>query len=314
MTRLGAAVLAVLLAADSGACAPLGPVAPGAPIAAMASVSVPAVTRKYASCGDAEVRFREAARHNAEKLDTLVWAPFGVEEHGWEAYAPLMAHEIGTTCGFGTPAFAQALATWQLRYNLPGDGEFGPDTFEVLKGVLQERRPFVMARLNGECPEGPTPVQLTTIPTNEETFAREGRQLRPEVLSAWRRMVDAARAEVPAIRNDPTALTLFSGYRDPASDEARCTAEGNCDGARRAACSPHRTGTAVDVNVGWVEGQTADSVTFENRLHQTRSPAYRWMVENAHRFGFVNYVFEPWHWEWVGPSADTVTAAASPPP
>lgn len=313
MTRLGAAVLAVLLSADSGACAPVGLGGPGGPAVGVTSVVTTPLSRKYASCGDAEPRFRQAARRNAETLDTLAWAPFGVEERGWEAYAPLTAHEIGTTCGFGTPAFAQALAAWQQRYDLPGDGEFGPETFVVLKGVLQERRPFVMARLRGECPEGPAPIQLVAIPMQEETFAREGRQLRPEVLAAWRRMAAAARAEVPALRADPAALTLFSGFRDPAADEARCTAEGNCDGARRAACSPHRTGAAIDVNVGWVDGQTADSVTFENRLHQTRTPAYRWLVANAHRFGFVNYVFEPWHWEWVGPPADTVTAAASPP-
>jgi LAS superfamily LD-carboxypeptidase LdcB len=32
----------------------------------------------------------------------------------------------------------------------------------------------------------------------------------------------------------------------------------------------------------------------------TRQPTYRWLVRNAGRFGFVPYVFEPWHWEWVG--------------
>lgn len=307
MTRLGAAVLAILLSADSGACAPVGPSAPAATATAVPSA------RKYVSCGDAEPRFHAAARRNGQTLDTLSWAPFGVEERGWETYAPLLGREIGTTCGFGTPAYAQALAAWQLSHQLPADGEFGPETFEVLKGVLQERRPFVMARVQGVCPEGPTPIQLVAVPTHEETFAREGRQLRPEVLAAWRRMVAAARAEVPAVRADPTALTLFSGFRDPAADEARCAAEGNCDGARRASCSPHRTGAAIDVNVGWAPGQTADSVAFENRLHQTRTPAYRWLVANAHRFGFVNYVFEPWHWEWVGPPGDTLTAAASPP-
>ncbi len=31
-----------------------------------------------------------------------------------------------------------------------------------------------------------------------------------------------------------------------------------------------------------------------------QTPAYRWLLANARRFGFVNYVFEPWHWEWTG--------------
>ena len=32
----------------------------------------------------------------------------------------------------------------------------------------------------------------------------------------------------------------------------------------------------------------------------SRTAVYRWMVANAARFGFVNYPFEPWHWEWTG--------------
>ena len=36
------------------------------------------------------------------------------------------------------------------------------------------------------------------------------------------------------------------------------------------------------------------------RLYMTKTPTYRWLVANAGRFGFVNYPFEPWHWEWTG--------------
>jgi LAS superfamily LD-carboxypeptidase LdcB len=43
-----------------------------------------------------------------------------------------------------------------------------------------------------------------------------------------------------------------------------------------------------------------DNSSDANRLYQTQTPAYRWLVRNARRFGFVNYVFEPWHWEWTG--------------
>jgi LAS superfamily LD-carboxypeptidase LdcB len=32
----------------------------------------------------------------------------------------------------------------------------------------------------------------------------------------------------------------------------------------------------------------------------TRTATYRWLLANAGRFGFVNYPFEPWHWEWTG--------------
>jgi LAS superfamily LD-carboxypeptidase LdcB len=43
-----------------------------------------------------------------------------------------------------------------------------------------------------------------------------------------------------------------------------------------------------------------DSSADENRRWQAATPAYRWLVANAARFGFVNYPFEPWHWEWTG--------------
>lgn len=257
----------------------------------------------YVSCGDAAERYVKAADRNAASLDTLEWSPFGVPEVGWETYAPLTAREIATSCGFGTPVFAASLAAFQARHGLEPDGVFDERTFTVLKGVWQERRVFIRARLQDECPQAPGSETLEPIRPHEETFAREGRALRADVLAAWRRMAGDARRAVPAIARDPQALTIFSGWRDPAQDEARCEEDGGCDGARRAVCSAHRTGTAVDLNVGWAPERTADSTDPANRLHQTRTAAYRWLVDNADRYGFVPYVFEPWHWEWQGDAA-----------
>jgi LAS superfamily LD-carboxypeptidase LdcB len=113
-------------------------------------------------------------------------------------------------------------------------------------------------------------------------------------------MVAAARAERPALAADPDALKLFSGYRSPTDDDARCAREGNCQGVTRAACSAHRTGLAVDLDVGAAPGAMVDSSADANRLAQSQGPAYRWLVRHAAQFGFVNYGFEPWHWEWTG--------------
>ena len=52
-------------------------------------------------------------------------------------------------------------------------------------------------------------------------------------------------------------------------------------------------------------GFDADSSADPNRLHQSRNPAYVWLVWNAKRFGFTNYAFEPWHWEWTGEAPRT---------
>lgn len=264
--------------------------------------------RRYATCGDADHPFAEAAAKNAELIDTMPWAPFGVPENGWEIYAPLIQRELGANCGFGTARFAEALAALQARHGLEADGVFGPDTFNVLKGLWQERRPFVMARVRGECPQAPASYIMTNLPGREDTYGREDRRLRGDALAAYRRMLDAARRD-GVLSRDPKALTIFSGYRQPDADGERCAIEGNCDGRRRAACSPHGTGYAVDLNLGFLPGSRIDSTDPANRLYQTRTEAYRWLVRNAHRFGFVNYVFEPWHWEWAGEASPASVAA-----
>lgn len=240
---------------------------------------------------------------NAISLYSLEWAPFGATEVGWGTYLPLLQKELGTDCEPGTSDFAVALAGFQARYALPATGVFDQATFEVLKGVLQERRPFVMARVRDECPEPPPLRELGYLEAPEEHADRLTRLLRRDVLEAYRRMVAAARYEVPEVRNDPELLQIFSGFRDPEADAARCAAERNCDGLRRAVCSPHRTGTAVDLYVGQLLGMGVDSTRPESRQHMSQGATYRWLVKNAGRFGFVPYIYEPWHWEWVGPQA-----------
>ena len=113
-------------------------------------------------------------------------------------------------------------------------------------------------------------------------------------------MAASARAADRRIAADPRSLAIFSGFRDPAADAARCLTESNCNGVVRATCSPHRTGLALDMYVGQAPGYGPDSSADPNRLFMSRTPAYRWLVANADRFGFAPYPFEPWHWEWTG--------------
>lgn len=242
----------------------------------------------------------EAALANALSLNTLGWTPFNQVETGWETYVPMLQQEIGVRCDPASGAFAAGLAGFQARYSLPATGVFDAATFTVLKGVLQERRPFVMARVRNECPEPPPLNQLGYLSPEEEHADRLTRLLRRDVLDAYRRMAAAARAEVPAIAADPELLQIFSGFRDPEADAARCAQQGNCDGVRRAVCSPHRTGTAVDLYVGRAPGMGVDSTAAESRLQMSRGPTYQWLVMNAGRFGFTPYLYEPWHWEYVG--------------
>jgi D-alanyl-D-alanine carboxypeptidase len=64
--------------------------------------------------------------------------------------------------------------------------------------------------------------------------------------------------------------------------------------------SEHQLGTAVDVIAPGLGG------ALDDRFDGTK--AYSWMVANAYRFGFTlsypkgndYYVYEPWHWRYVG--------------
>ncbi len=225
--------------------------------------------------------------------------PFGRPETGWAIYAPAVQHEIRAHCSPAKAGFAGALGRWQQRKALPPTGVFDAATLMPMKADWQARRPFVVVRTQGLCPAPPPESELRTAASGETLGGKEVR-LRLGALEAYRRLVAAARSEDPAIAADPDTLKLFSGYRSPEADEARCAAENNCQGVVRASCSSHRTGLALDLMVGSAPGFMADSSDDANRLFQSRTPAYRWMVRNAGRFGFVNYVFEPWHWEWTG--------------
>ena len=251
----------------------------------------------YGSENCVEAGFRHAAFENARTLHGLSWNPFGRSERGWETYAALIAGEIGTACSPTSPGFASALSRWQKARGLNDSGQMDAGTFAFMKSVWQQERPFV-TRTSG-CPAPPNEATLASGQPHEG-YSGKFVQLTPETFAAYRRMVRDARAEVPAIRADPRYLTIFSAYRSPSYDAARCARDGNCNGIVRAKCSPHRTGRAMDLYVGQAPGYGPDSTADPNRLVMSKSPAYRWLVANAHRYGFVPYAFEPWHWEWIG--------------
>jgi hypothetical protein len=242
---------------------------------------------------------RTLGRLNSASLYVLHIAPFGREERGWATYAPKIEHEIGTRCAADSAGFADALARWQRRRGLAPSGVMTVATFAVMKDDWQARRPFVELRATGACPAPPRARDLAEAKPSE---GYEGKlvELRKSALAAYRRMVAAARHGEPALAAKPKLLTLFSAYRSPAYDAARCAHDHNCQGVVRAACSAHRTGLAFDIVLDTAPGFPVDSSADANRLAMVNGLAYRWLVANAGAYGFVNYPFEPWHWEWTG--------------
>lgn len=267
--------------------------------------------------------FRDAAVANAASVTTSDWKPFARPadpakpvqaapvqaapipaapvSHGWEIYLPLVQREIATSCGAGEEGFAEALSAWQSSHRMKATGVMDAATFDALRVTWLTRRPFVKAMARG-CPAAPAEDRLVPIPA-AEAYGGKGMKLRPAALEAWERMVEAARREEPAIAADRNALKILSAWRDPVMDGVRCAFSEDC-GLARAPCSAHRTGLAVDLYLGSAPGMDPASTDDANRLWQSRTPAYRWLVRNADRFGFVNYPYEPWHWEWTGEAVD----------
>jgi zinc D-Ala-D-Ala carboxypeptidase len=250
----------------------------------------------YPKCSDG-ARYQTAAASNAASLAIAEIKPFGRDETGWRVYAAQAGASIGTICAPGSNRFAAKLASWQSRHGIAPTGTMDGATLAAMKNAWQNKRPFIAAFTDG-CPEPAAGHDLADAKTREGWLGKQT-QLDADALKALRKMVAAARAEDKRIARDKHMLTIVSAYRSPEYDAAKC-AGGKCNGIAKAKCSAHRTGTAVDLYVGAAPGFSPVSSDDENRLHQTKTPAYRWLVANAARFGFVNYVFEPWHWEWVG--------------
>jgi hypothetical protein len=243
-------------------------------------------------------RYAETALQNAKSLSIARLAPFGRAEKGWETYAPQISVTVGTTCAPHTARFAEAVALWQARHELEASGAVDEATLAALKLRWQQARPFIARFEPGDCPPPVANQRLADIAPSEGWLGKAG-QLDMDALASFRRMVAAARAADPRIAIDPDALTIVSAYRSPAYDAARCNG-GRCNGIAKARCSAHRTGTAVDLFVGAAPGHGPVDSDNANRLYLSRTPAYRWLVANGRHYGFVNYVFEPWHWEFVG--------------
>jgi len=236
---------------------------------------------------------------NVASLGTLAWAPFGRPETGWTVYYPRVAVELGTTCPVASEGFAAKLAGWQAGHHLAPTGVFDPLTFAAMKAKWQAARPF--AHINGKtnCPPPPPDDALVTA-APRESYAGKVIRLRAAALEAYRAMVAAARRD-PAVAPEHRALTIFSGFRNPDADAARCLAEGNCNGIVRATCSAHRTapasrstsGSAKPPATAPIRPPTPPATRWWRRRR-------RWLLVHARQYGFVNYVFEPWQWEWTG--------------
>lgn len=246
--------------------------------------------------GDASLT--RAATLNALSLKQSTWTFFQnvlskPEGPGWEIYVPLIKRSIGSACDPETPGFALALATWQSKHDLKsGQGVLDSRTAVALKKTWQERRAHLKRVEQGNC-IAIAKAEAVRVPQNL-TYANDRRWLDKQTFEAYSRMREAFKEAFASSGEETTELKVVSALRAHEDDVASCTSQ-QCNTVNKAqSCSAHWSGRAIDLDVG---GLAVDS-TYLNRVQQSRRAAYNWLLDNAAKFGFVNYAFEPWHWEW----------------
>lgn len=241
--------------------------------------------------------YSRAAKANAILRHSLEWNFGGKPQTGWELYVPLISHAIETEADAGSPQFARAVSKWQASSGIATSGVIDNETFETFVRFWQSRR-LGRSGLTGT---------LLSAPISEfydATRSPDLLQLDAQAHSAYRKMIAAAAKELGRdlkvtksgeLAPDEKFLRIISAYRSPEYQASLRKKEPNAGRAALAKNSPHSTGYALDIYVGGEPVITKDA----NRAIQVKTPAYKWLVKNAHRFGFYPYFYEPWHWEYV---------------
>lgn len=233
--------------------------------------------------------FAAAADQNAILKNELSWTFGGKQQRGWYLYDLLIGKTLNTASESEESDFAAALAVWQKKRGLTSNGVL--DEKSLMRLVSQWQSDRLKNRTYA------TPDQLVTAPPSDfydPGRAAELRQVERNTYAAYKEMIAAASAD-PTLNLAPKYLKIVSSFRSREYQDRLRQQSPNAGRAALAVNSPHFTGRALDIYVGGDPVDTKDS----NRAVQVNTPAYRWLVRNAERFGFRPYFYEPWHWEYV---------------
>lgn len=240
-----------------------------------------------------------ATKKNANLRCPLRWTFGRRQQTGWYLYVPLIQHTLRTESAPNTMEFASSVYRWQKRNRIFPSGIVNKHTLYSFIKHWQSKR---IKRINNA-----SESQLLTAPIvnfYDPTRDRKLLKVQKVAFAAYKAMVSAAEKEKVlgvsgskgAILQNGKFLKIVSSYRSPAYQASLRKKEPNASRAQIAFRSPHFTGRALDLYVG---GEPVTTKDF-NRAIQIRTPAYRWLVKNAEKFGFYPYFYEPWHWEYVG--------------
>ncbi|MEZ4200564.1 MAG: D-alanyl-D-alanine carboxypeptidase family protein [Candidatus Paceibacterota bacterium] len=142
------------------------------------------------------------------------------------------------------------------------------------------------------------PENLTQIDSDWKYTETKDLELHSKVMPFFEDMVEAA-------KDDGIDLWVVSAYRSYGTQAALKSAYTVTYGSGANAFSAdqgyseHQLGTTIDFTTSGIGGALEPFGS---------TAAYEWLVDNAHTYGFVlsypednaYYVYEPWHWRFVG--------------
>jgi LAS superfamily LD-carboxypeptidase LdcB len=152
--------------------------------------------------------------------------------------------------------------------------------------------------------ENYVPAHLTLIPTDYVYSTKRSEQFMTEAWPFLKNLFDSAKL---------SGVTLYvkSAYRSFAEQQTLKSSYTVVYGAGTAnsfsadqGYSEHQLGTTLDITTTGLSGALNG---FDNTI------AYKWLLDNAYRFGFElsypegnnYYIYEPWHWRFVGVKLST---------
>ena len=142
------------------------------------------------------------------------------------------------------------------------------------------------------------PISLSDIPADYRSTKSTNFQILSDVLPRFENLVDAGNANGVGVRAQSAYRSFASQYNLKAAYKVTYGVGANKFSADQG-YSEHQLGTAIDLTTvktnGGLEG-------FD------KTPEYKWLLENAYKYGFVisypagnaYYKFEPWHWRFIG--------------
>jgi LAS superfamily LD-carboxypeptidase LdcB len=205
---------------------------------------------------------------------------------------------IGVAVGPDSSDFADGVARWQQARGLRPTGVIDEQSWSAMVRLFQSNRIKNRAY--------PTSEELVEVPATQfydPQRPAELRKMERATYEAYNRMVTAALKDETLgltgssgqLDQNEKFLKVISAFRSREYQNRLRSASPHATRAGLAVNSPHFTGRALDLYVGGEPVSTKES----NRLIQTGTPVYKWLVRHAGEFGFRPYFYEPWHWEYV---------------